>query len=146
QERIEILRMNPLPDCFVIWKALVWIEPQDSKHFLGPVQRFTHTRLMSSTTGVSQPLCLCKVSLTAPYLLFRALTIFDIDSGSVPFHSVTMFISQRHRTYQEPAIGPLRVTMSRFIFERLAGSPGGTPFFQMLFAIVGVKCDFPTSA
>jgi hypothetical protein len=52
----EILRMNPLPHRFVIRKALLWIEPQDSKHFLGPVNGFTHTRLKSTTTGVSQPL------------------------------------------------------------------------------------------
>src|SRR4029077_6426790 len=97
-------------------------------------------------TGVSQPLCLCEVSLTASYLLFRAFAIFDIDSGSVPFHNFTVFIPQRHRPYQEPAVVPVRVTMPGFIFERLTGSPRSTPLFQMLFAIFGVKCDFPTSA
>src|SRR5262245_2663244 len=101
---------------------------------------------MSSTTGVSQPLCLCEVSLTAAYLLFRALTIFDIDSGSVPFHNVTVVIPQRHRTNQKAAVIPLRITVPGFIFERLASSPGSAPLFQMLFAIVRVKCRFPTAA
>src|SRR5215475_6309188 len=135
--------MNPLPHRFVIRKALLWIEPQDSKHFLGPVNRFTHTRLMSSTTGVSQPLRFREVSLTASYLLFRALTIFDIDSSSIPFHDVAVVIPQRHRTYQEPAVVPERVTMASFAFEWLAACPRRAPPCHVFFNVVGMKCHFP---
>src|SRR5262245_20499681 len=135
--------MNPLPHRFVIRKTLRWVEPQDPKHFLGPVKRFAHTRLMSPTTRVSQPLRFRKVSFTASYLFFRPLAIFDIDSSSIPFYDVAVVIAQWYRSYQQPAIVPVCVAMPSFAFGRLTTCKRLAPLSQMCGNIVGVKSLLP---
>src|SRR4030081_922423 len=63
-------------------------------------------------------------------LFFRALAIFGIDSGSVPFDDLSLFVAQRSSPQQEPAIFSVSASRARFKLERLPSRKGCAPFVE----------------
>src|SRR5262245_5566439 len=64
------------------------------------------------------------------------LTTFNIDAGSVPFNDFPRFVSQWVRAKQEPSIGSVEATHTRFSLNRLASNESQLPIFDKSLAII----------
>src|ERR1700747_657534 len=72
-----------------------------------------------------------------------ALALGDIRQNAVPFENLALFITQRHRPYQEPPVFAFGTAMPRRVFERLTTRHRMTPLGGVFNRIVGMNRRLP---
>src|SRR5271157_3153778 len=125
QEQPVLLRklsflMESLPTLFSSPVTVVWmqdlkgvvgmgdpalrIQSKNSEQFLGPVDRFTVSGIVSETSGVAQLLRFSQISLTALESFLGSLAVLDVGARAVPPQEPSLLIPERIVSHQEPAI------------------------------------------
>src|ERR1700758_3296080 len=79
---LAVLWVDSFQERFARRWSFLRIESTNSEHFVGPVKRLPHRRVIGPTARLAEPLCFRQITLAPPQRFFRLLALGDVADGT----------------------------------------------------------------